>query len=49
MPLAISADGRYLAVEVDARRLQVWDTGGDSERLRNLGLDPVRVSASLRQ
>jgi len=49
MPLAISADGRYLAVEVDARRLQVWDTVEIRKRLRNLGLDPVRVSASPRQ
>jgi hypothetical protein len=53
MPLAISTDGRYLAVEVDARRLQVWDTAEIRKKLRDLGLEPgqlpARVSASLRQ
>jgi WD40 repeat protein len=37
-PVALSADGRHLAVEVDARRLQVWDTREIQRRLRELGL-----------
>lgn len=38
-PLALSADGRHLAVSVDARRLQVWDLAVVRERLRQFGLD----------
>jgi serine/threonine protein kinase/WD40 repeat protein len=38
-PVALSADGRYLAVEVDARRLQVWDLVEIRRQLRDLGLD----------
>jgi serine/threonine protein kinase/WD40 repeat protein len=38
-PLALSADGRYLAVEVDARRMQVWDLVEIRGRLRELGLE----------
>jgi WD40 repeat protein len=39
IPLALSADGRRLAVSVDRRRLQVWDLVEVRERLRELGLD----------
>jgi WD40 repeat protein len=38
-PLALSADGRRLAVSVDARRLQVWDLAEVREQLRRFGLD----------
>lgn len=39
MPMALSADGRQLAVSVDARRLQLWDLGSVRTRLREIGLD----------
>jgi WD40 repeat protein len=39
LPLALSADGRQLAVSVDARRLQVWDLDKVRARFRELGLD----------
>jgi WD40 repeat protein len=39
LPLALSPDGRHLAVSVDARRLQVWDVVEVRERLRKLGMD----------
>jgi hypothetical protein len=39
MPLAISPNGQYLAVAVDARRVQLWDMDEVVERLRELGLD----------
>ena len=39
IPLAVSPDGRRLAVSVDARRLQVWDLARVREQLRELGLD----------
>lgn len=39
LPRAISADGRRLAVSVDARRLQVWDLAELRERLRELVLN----------
>jgi len=39
LPLAVSPNGRYLAVSVDARRLQVWDLVEARARLRELGLD----------
>lgn len=39
LPLALSADGRRLAVSVEAKQLQVWDIAGARERLRELGLD----------
>jgi hypothetical protein len=47
LPLALSADGRRLAVSVDARRLQVWDLDEVRARFRELGLDweSPRVSA----
>jgi hypothetical protein len=38
-PLALDSGGRYLAVSVDARRLQVWDLVAVREQLRELGLD----------
>jgi hypothetical protein len=37
-PVALSADGRHLAVELDARRLQVWDVEEIQHRLDDLGL-----------
>jgi serine/threonine protein kinase/WD40 repeat protein len=39
LPLALSPDGRYLAVSVDARRLQVWDLAEVRGNLRQLGID----------
>jgi hypothetical protein len=39
IPLAISPDGRHLAVSVDLRRMQVWDLAEVRERLGELGLD----------
>ena len=38
-PLALSPDGRHLAVSVDLQRLQVWDLAEVREQLRELGLD----------
>lgn len=38
-PLAVSADSRFLAVGVEARRLEVWDLVETRSRLRELGLD----------
>jgi hypothetical protein len=38
-PLALSPDGRHLAVSVDARRVQMWDVAEVRLRLRELGLD----------
>jgi len=38
-PLAVSPDGRRLAVSVDLRRLQVWDLKAVREQLGQLGLD----------
>lgn len=38
-PLALSADGRQLAVEVDARWLQVWDLAVLRGELRKMNLD----------
>ena len=38
-PLALDADGRHLAVSMDARRLQVWDLGAVRSELAELGLD----------
>ena len=37
-PVALSADGRYLAVEVEAQRLQVWDLVETRRKLQELGL-----------
>jgi hypothetical protein len=39
LPIAVSRDGRYLAMSVDAQRLQVWDLAELREQLRELGLD----------
>jgi hypothetical protein len=38
-PLALSRDGRHLAVSVDAQRLQVWDLDAVRAHLRELALD----------
>src|ERR1051326_1899443 len=38
-PLAVSPDGRYLAVSVDARKLQVWDLAELRRNFRDLGID----------
>ena len=38
-PLALSANGRQLAVSVDAQRLQVWDLDAVRAQLRELALD----------
>jgi hypothetical protein len=38
-PLALSADGRHLAVSLDAQRLLVWDLKALREQFRDLGLD----------
>ena len=37
LPLAVSPDGRRLAVSVDTRRLQVWDLAAVRAQLRELG------------
>jgi WD40 repeat protein len=39
LPLALSANGRQLAVSADARRLQVWNLDEIHARFRELGLD----------
>jgi WD40 repeat protein len=39
LPLALSADGRRLAVSVDTRRVQVWELAKVREQLRGLGVD----------
>jgi WD40 repeat protein len=39
LPLAISRDGRRLAVSVEARRVQVWDLVEVRQQLRTIGLD----------
>ncbi|HAB19616.1 MAG TPA: hypothetical protein PLX89_26415, partial [Verrucomicrobiota bacterium] len=39
LPLAVSSNGRRLAVSVDARRLQVWDLPELRAELAKLGLD----------
>jgi hypothetical protein len=41
LPLAVSPDGRYLAVSVESRRLQLWDLEEVQKELRGLGLDWV--------
>jgi WD40 repeat protein/tRNA A-37 threonylcarbamoyl transferase component Bud32 len=52
VPLAISPDGRRLAVCVDARRLQLWDMLEVRKQLRELGMDwsndPSEVSTPKR-
>lgn len=39
LPLALSPDGRYLAMSVDRRRLQLWDMTVLRKELRELGID----------
>jgi WD40 repeat protein len=39
LPLALSPDGRQLAVSVDLRKLQVWDLGEVRRQLARLNLD----------
>jgi WD40 repeat protein len=39
LPMAVSPDGRRLAVSVDSRRLQVWDLAEVRTILHGLGLD----------
>jgi len=39
LPLALSQDGRHLAVSIDAQRVQVWDLERLREEIRALGLD----------
>ena len=46
LPLAVSPNGRHLAVSVDAQRLQVWDVVKVREQLRELGLDWAEDLAS---
>jgi hypothetical protein len=41
LPLALSSDGRFLAVNVDSRKLQVWDVTEVRRQLGSLGLDWV--------
>jgi WD40 repeat protein len=38
-PLAVSPDGKWLAVSVDGRRLQAWDLAWVREQFRDLGVD----------
>jgi WD40 repeat protein len=38
LPLTLSSDGRYLAVSVESRHLQVWDLDEVREQLAKLGL-----------
>jgi len=38
LPLAVSPDGRHLAVSVEARRVQVWDLADVGKRFRELGV-----------
>jgi hypothetical protein len=39
LPLAVSRDGRFLAVSVDLRYLRIWDLAGIKLQLADLGLD----------
>jgi len=39
LPLAVSPDGRHLAVSVESRHLQLWDLDDVHQQLRQLGLD----------
>ncbi len=39
LPLALSPDGRFLAVSVEAQRVQVWDLAQVRKRFRQLGID----------
>ena len=39
VPIAVSPDGRHVAVTVDARRVQLWDLAEVRRRMHELGLD----------
>jgi serine/threonine protein kinase/WD40 repeat protein len=39
LPLAVTRDGRHLAVSIDGQRLQVWDLAALRGQFRALGLD----------
>jgi serine/threonine protein kinase/WD40 repeat protein len=39
LPLALSPDGRQLAVSVDSRRIQIWDLAALRRQFRRLGID----------
>ncbi len=39
LPLAVTHDGRHLAVSIDGQRLQVWDLAALRGQFRELGLD----------
>jgi WD40 repeat protein len=39
LPLAVSRDGRFFAVSVDSRRLQVWDLDVIHDEFRKVGID----------
>jgi hypothetical protein len=39
VPLALSHDGRHLALSVDAWRIQVWDLNAVLKEFQNLGID----------
>jgi WD40 repeat protein len=39
LPLAVSSDGRHLAVSVGGQRLQAWDLAALRQQFRELGLD----------
>jgi hypothetical protein len=39
LPMALSPDGRHIAVSVEAQRLQVWDLAALRAQFRELGLD----------
>ena len=39
VPLALSPDGRHIAVSLEGRRLQVWDLAALRQRFREMGMD----------
>jgi WD40 repeat protein len=47
-PLALSPDGRHVAVSVNTQRLQVWDLVEVRRHLRELGLDWTEATVSQR-
>jgi WD40 repeat protein len=48
LPLAISHDGKFIALSVDARRIQVWSMETIHKEFQNLGIDwiPARAASS---
>jgi len=49
LPLALSHDGRFLALGVDTRRIQVWNMDVIHSEFRKLGIDwesPGRTAAT---